>query len=799
MTLPADLSTFTLRGKYKDFRGNPRYGNGESVTIVYPIVVNDASEHTVLTPTTIVQPLDSTGSFSIVIPVTEDPDMVPSSFPITVKENFINGRVLTFNVPDGTDTIYIDEMAPGSPPNLGTIVYATFASLQAEKNARMAADSTLTTEMASAQTSVTGMGVRVTAVETSINELGTTYVALAGNQTIDGVKTFDSIPVLPSSDPTSDNQSTRKRYVTNLISAAIATAMLLTGSQSVDGTKIFTSFPVGPSAPPTADYQFANKKFVEDTVAGGGGGSTVLPGVIMSNLVGDGVTLGDANCTASSTTVTMSTTHPFVSGDVNKKVLIYRGDSTSICTFVGHITAVNSSNSIEVDRAVPSTVANTMLCFGTDETAIFQADIDRAEAYALLHGGKVKLQVPAAAKDHFVLAGPLLHTGQGNSQIVIPVWATTGPKLVLEIAGATDGSATQHWETVLPNVGGSTFVSYFTYASTSAQDVDINANGHSSVIGGPTEPSGYTQSAKFNNVQCVLSNMQIRTTHTQDGIGIGAAFLASCASGGVERFGWGSMSTVALHIDSVGNYGNGEVIGLYLPTAGNNDLSYASNATCHGGYTYDIWVSEHTDFFSTRLLYGWAGLCVIGNYWSSVGTTHGVNGFLSIEGCNYFLYLIGAGSGGEGPYLHLVLDTEGTLKVGDRTGGVASLSVTGQLYLMGEVNASTFTTDYPVGFDIILANTWYPNKGVSANWTVDTFTKLVVVDATSGNVVLGLPTSDGRSKPITVVLGATASGHTVTLDPAGTETINGATTVVLNTLWDRIRVEPYAHNWVQTA
>ena len=32
-------------------------------------------------------------------------------------------------------------------------------------------------------------------------------------QTISGVKTFDSIPVLPASDPTTDNQAARKKYV----------------------------------------------------------------------------------------------------------------------------------------------------------------------------------------------------------------------------------------------------------------------------------------------------------------------------------------------------------------------------------------------------------------------------------------------------------------------------------------------------------------------------------------------------------------------------------------------------------
>jgi hypothetical protein len=563
--------------------------------------------------------------------------------------------------------------------------------------------------------------------------------------------------------------------------------------QPVRGVKTFYDFPVGPIGDPTSDRQFVTKKYVDDNAG--------PSGVIKSNLVGDGITLVGASCTSGTKTVTVSGWTGFVAGDVGKKVLLYNADSASVGTFVGSIAVVNSTSSVDLDRNITTTVSNVMMCYGTDETAVFQDDLDRAAAYGLLHGGKVKLSIPSAANDHFVIAGALRHDRQGNSQIMEPVWATTTFALDLDLEGPSDGSMTQHWETHLPNTGGATFVSYLTpYTSSSAQMTDINNNGHSSMLGGPTEPSGYTQAGKFNNVQITLRNMQIRTAHTHDGIGIGAANFSSNKSGGVERFGWGSMSTVYQGIESVSGYGAGIVIGLYLPTAGNNDLSYMSTATCHGGYTYDVWVSEHTDMFSVRLLYGWAGLCIVGNYWSSVGTTHGVNGFLSIEACTYFVYFIGAGSGGNGPYLNLTVDTEGTLKIGDNSdgNGAPSLSVTGKLWLMGEIDQATFTTDYPVGFDIVLLNSWYPNKGITANWTVDTFTELVVVDATAGNVTLSLPVSDGRSKPISVVLGATASGHTCTIDPNGSETISGATTKVLSAQWDHIRIEPYAHNWVQT-
>lgn len=42
------------------------------------------------------------------------------------------------------------------------------------------------------------------------------FVDLSNNQTIAGIKTFSSIPILPSSNPTADNEATRKTYTDTL-------------------------------------------------------------------------------------------------------------------------------------------------------------------------------------------------------------------------------------------------------------------------------------------------------------------------------------------------------------------------------------------------------------------------------------------------------------------------------------------------------------------------------------------------------------------------------------------------------
>lgn len=48
------------------------------------------------------------------------------------------------------------------------------------------------------------------------------------------------------------------------VTAAQAGAVALTGDESVDGVKTFSSFPITPSAAPTTDYQVSNKKYVDD-------------------------------------------------------------------------------------------------------------------------------------------------------------------------------------------------------------------------------------------------------------------------------------------------------------------------------------------------------------------------------------------------------------------------------------------------------------------------------------------------------------------------------------------------------
>jgi hypothetical protein len=141
------------------------------------------------------------------------------------------------------------------------------------------------------------------------------FVQMTGDQTVAGKKTFSTIPELPASDPTTDNQAARKAYVDskitagntgsddskadkvsnavnnnfaglnssgNLIDSGKKTAdfVQMTGAQTVAGVKTFTSIPLLPASNPIADNEAVRKAYVDGIVTSGGGapGAPGAPG-----------------------------------------------------------------------------------------------------------------------------------------------------------------------------------------------------------------------------------------------------------------------------------------------------------------------------------------------------------------------------------------------------------------------------------------------------------------------------------------------------------------------------------------
>lgn len=96
MALPASLSTCTVVGTYVDLVGNPVRG---SINFTPQTILKETTANVIIIPVVIQKTFDSTGSFSIVLPVTSDTDVIPQPFIYTIEENFTGGRTIEIALP----------------------------------------------------------------------------------------------------------------------------------------------------------------------------------------------------------------------------------------------------------------------------------------------------------------------------------------------------------------------------------------------------------------------------------------------------------------------------------------------------------------------------------------------------------------------------------------------------------------------------------------------------------------------------------------------------------------------------
>lgn len=87
-----------------------------------------------------------------------------------------------------------------------------------------------------------------------------------------------------------------------------------------------------------------------------------------------------------------------------------------------------------------------------------------------------------------------------------------------------------------------------------------------------------------------------------------------------------------------------------------------------------------------------------------------------------------------------------------------------------------------------------PNTvAVTAAYTVASGIDLVLVDATAGAVTVTLPSASTKRR--LTVKKTDASGNAVTLDGAGSETIDGATTHAMTTQYESATVQSDGASW----
>lgn len=131
MTLPTNLSTVTVTGKYLDVLGNPIAGQ---VKFTPRAILSNAAEDTIIINSTVTATLNSLGEFSVVLVATDDPDALPTGFTYQIEEAFFGGRTFDITLPSSPSTIDLaDKLAATPSDGIGSlfVTVAEYDSLEA--------------------------------------------------------------------------------------------------------------------------------------------------------------------------------------------------------------------------------------------------------------------------------------------------------------------------------------------------------------------------------------------------------------------------------------------------------------------------------------------------------------------------------------------------------------------------------------------------------------------------------------------------------------------------------------------
>jgi len=472
--------------------------------------------------------------------------------------------------------------------------------------------------------------------------------------------------------------------------------------------------------------------------------------------------------------------------------MMHGASSVGQFALVGTITGFTNATTVTISSSATTTVSGTKFFWGTDDTAAIQTTINNAQAFAAIHGS-AEVFTPSATNQFYVIAGALNTAHNGNSQLYMAPVATTLNKIGLLFRGIQNGALLEHWQQLVPQFSGSTWVSFGVFSNSTNQANAINNNGNPCVIGGPSQPGGYGVSPGiFSNMGVTFTNMSILTTHSTNGLGYSAGDMSGMSNCALIDFGYGTTGTVPSgELNSGGSYANGLSIGWLMPANGNNDMCEVRNLTCHGGYTFGFMPTEHTVIDTARILYSWSGYCPAGSYFGGVGATHAFYASqLSIEAVTNVVCVFGGGSAGIGPFIDIVqLDTEvGAPTFIDRQSGAALTSCLGTIKLTGLYTPANITTT-PTGLKIINGQNAYPITTKTANYTVNVADDTILVDATSGPVTITLISAQWTPNTYTIKK-IDSSGNSVTVVPQAGQHIDGATSVVLNTQYQHVKVVP---------
>lgn len=453
---------------------------------------------------------------------------------------------------------------------------------------------------------------------------------------------------------------------------------------------------------------------------------------------GDGQIVTDGAMSTGSAVLT-SASGKFTPADAGKLIQVKGAGLVNVTTLVTTIASVQSATQVTLTAANASggNVTAALVLWATDDTAAINAASAAAQAYAAANGYAQVFSPPTGRGLYYGIGGPLLTANSTNAQIPISPVAVTGEAPMLEFAGTATGTST-HWLQQVPQVQGSTWVSFGVFASQAAQGASINNFGDPCVLGGPSY-NGYgglvSGNVLFSNMHVRIRDLNILTSHSGFGWTYSACNLIGMAKCSTENFAYSTTGLfqngiAAGDFNTPGNFGNGFSKGFITPASGNNDVNDHRNLTCYGGYTWGLLMTEHFDGHGIRVLYCANGLAPVGTYagasgTTTVGSTHKIRwSMASVEGCPNVLYIFGAGSSGIGPFLEGTIDTEDTVPTFTDSGANGMLDALGRVILTGLYTVADITVP-ATGLEVINGQQ-APGPGPALTLVVGTALQLTV-------------------------------------------------------------------------
>ena len=128
----------------------------------------------------------------------------------------------------------------------------------------------------------------------------------------------------------------------------------------------------------------------------------------------------------------------------------------------------------------------------------------------------------------------------------------------------------------------------------------------------------------------------------------------------------------------------------------------------------------------------------------------------------------------------------------DGAGGILYVKDDGKLYFISEdVSETDLTSGGGGGGDLTIVTT------SSATYALSSYNTMVIVDSSSNAVEVDLPTASGNAGKTVDILAKTGTTNAVTIDPNGSETINGvSTSYILNVNYANLTLVSDGSNWV---